>query len=208
MRPRQFSYTPADDATDGFANDVTASAGVALTLAATAAGDGMAHLVIITPSGSVTGNYTLTGTDADGNSQTETLATDTVNAVTSTKYFKTLTSVLAPSGIGSETVDIGWTDDAVSPTWVPDFKQQFFSIGIGLDVSGTISVDVQHTFDDIFDADVAYSSRTWLDHASLAAKTSDADGNYAAGVRGIRLLINSVTAGGTVKVTYIQGSEG
>lgn len=208
MRPQVFSFTPADDDTDGFANDVNSSSGVALTLAATTPGDGMAHLVIITPSGSVTGNYSLTGTDADGNAQTETLATDTVNAVTSAKYFKTLTEVLAPSGIGANTVDIGWTDDAVSPTWIPDYKQNTFSIGIGVDVSGTISADIQHTFDDCFDSSIAYSARSWQDHASLAAVTADASGNYAAPVRGIRILLNSLTATATIKVTLIQGGEG
>jgi len=101
------SYTPADDDTDGFANDVAGTSGVAFVLAATTPADGLGHLVIITPSGSVTGSYIITGTDASGLYQTETLATNTTNAVTSVKYYKTLTSVLAPSGIGAETVDIG-----------------------------------------------------------------------------------------------------
>ena len=47
-----------------------------------------------------------------------------------------------------------------------------------------------------------------MDHSSLAAKTADADGNYAAPVRAIRILINSLTAGATIKVTLIQGSDG
>lgn len=208
MRPHVFSFTPADDDTDGLANDVNSASGVALTLAATSAGDGMAHLIILTPSGSITGNFSLTGTDPDGNAQTETVATDTVNAVTSTKYFKTVTEVLAPSGIGAETIDIGWTDDAVSPTFIPDYKQANFSMGIGCDIVGTISYDIQHSFDDFFDSSVAYSAKTWLDHSSLAAKTADADGNYAAPVRAIRILLNSLSSGATIKVTLIQGSEG
>lgn len=209
MRPQVFSFTPSDDNLTGFLSNAT---GATWTLTTTTPNDGMAHLVIIT-NDSITDHSAktavLTGTDADGNSQTETMALPAGSvATTSTKYFKTLTTVVPSATIGADTMDIGWTDDVVSPTWVPDYKQQTFSVGIGLDISGTINVDVQHTFDDVFDSSVAYSSRTWLDHASLAAKTVDADGNYAAPVRGIRLLINSLTTGATVKVTFIQGSEG
>lgn len=204
MRPVVLSYTPADDDTNGFASAVTGTSGVAFTLdEATTPGDGMAHLVIITPSGSVSGNYTIAGTDAEGRTQSETLATDTVNAVTSVKYYKTLTSVLAPSGIGAETVDIGWTDDIISPMVVTNWRQNPFSISVGVDISGTINYDVQHTFDDIFN--VAASAVSWFDHSSIAAKTADADGNYAFPVRAIRLLLNSLTTGATIELFVLQG---
>jgi hypothetical protein len=105
-----------------------------------------------------------------------------------------------------DTFDIGWTDDVVSPTYIPDFKQSPFNLAIGCDITGTINYDIQHTFDNPFDPNSAYSTWAWFDHASIAAKTADADGNYAAPVRGIRILINSITAGATIEVTYIQGS--
>jgi hypothetical protein len=111
---------PANENTSGFANDVNASSGNPFTLTATSSGDSLAHKVVITPSASVTGDYTITGTDADGRVQTETLATDTTNAVTSVKFYLTLTSVLAPSGIGANTVDIGWADEFASKTIVLD----------------------------------------------------------------------------------------
>lgn len=207
MRVKQFSYTPSDDNLTGFASNVS---GAAFTLTSSGPADGMAHLVIVT-NDSVTDHsgktIALVGTDAQGNAQTETLtAPGSSTTSTSTKYFKTLTSATPSATIGADTFDIGWTDNAISPTFVPDYKQSPFNMGIGLNISGTISVDVQHTFDNPFDSTLAYSARTWLDHSSLAAKTSDADGNYAAPVRGIRLLINSLTSGATVKVTYAQGS--
>src|SRR3990167_1250558 len=193
MRPIKQSYTPADDDTDGFANDVTAASGVAFTLAATTPDDGMGHKVIITPSGSITGDFTITGTDPQGNTLSEVLATDTVNAVTSVNFYKTLTSVLAPSGIGAETVDIGWTDDAVSPLLPLNWRQLDFQVSLAVNLSGTIDYTVQHTLDDIRTVD--FDDLFWLPHSSLVTKTADADGNYVSPVTATRLLINSLTAG-------------
>lgn len=210
MYPIKFSYTPADDDTDGIANDVTALAGVALTLAAAGPGDGLAHLIIITPSGSISGSFTVTGTDADGLAQTEVLASNTTNPVTTTKYYKTVTSVLAAT-LGAETVDIGWTDDAVGPTFPLNWRETDFQVSLGVDISGTIDYTVQHTFDQLHPqvhnvADPAPSTFKWWPHSSLVAKTVDADGNYAFPVTATRLLINSLTAGATLAFYIVQGN--
>lgn len=205
MRQITLSYTPADDDTDGFANDKAGTSGVAFVLDATTVGDGMAHKVIITPSGSVTGNYSLTGTDADDKAQIETLATATTNPVTSAKFYKTLTIVLAPSGIGANTVDIGWTDDAITPTIPVDKNKNPFSIGFGVDISGTIDYTIQHTFADILNPLYPPRDQAWYNHSSVAAKTADADGNYAFNICAVRLLVNSLTAGATVKIELMQG---
>lgn len=204
MRPKQWSFTPGDDSLTGFVSNAT---GATWTLTATTPDDGMAHLVIITNDSATDHSgktALLTGTDANGNPQTETMALPAGSvATTSTKYFKTLTSVVPSATIGVDTMDVGWTDDIVSGTFIPDFKQAPFNMGLGVDISGTISYTVQHTFDDPFSA--TYSDMTWFNHSSLATKTTDADGNYAAPVRGIRVLINSLTSGATLKVTFIQG---
>ena len=203
MRPAIISYTPADDDTDGFANDVNTTAGNPFTLAATSAGDGMAHLVIITPSGSVTGNYTLTGTDADGKAQTETVATSTTNPVTSTKYFLTLTQVLAPAGIGANTVNIGWTDDAISPTYPIDWPSPE-AANIFVDITGTIDFTVQQNFANV----LAGEAGSWNAITALAAKTADTYGQAAIGATAFRLLVNSLTAGATVTIYTDQPVRG
>lgn len=204
MYPIEFSYTPADDDADGFANDVAGTSGVAFVLSATTVGDGLAHKVIITPSGSVSGSYIITGTDADGSAQTETLATNTTSAVTSVRYYATLTSVLAPSGIGANTVDIGWTDVAVGPAFVLNWREENFQVSLGLVITGTISVTVQHCLENLYKGEPT-SDLTWWPHASLVTKTSSADGNYASPVTATRLLINSLTATATVKFQVVQG---
>lgn len=168
--------------TDGYADDVNASAGEAFTLAATEPGDDLAHLVVITPSGSVTGNYTITGTGPEGQAQTETLATDTTNAVTSSKHFATVTEVLAPAGIGAETVDIGWTAESVS-AWTnlinsASRHEAAFNFGFGVTVgTGSPTYTVQHTYD----------GSAVFDHASVASETDAQEGSYTSPVNAIRL---------------------
>lgn len=205
MRPIFYSYTPADNDLNGFASTVGGTAGVAFVQQVYTVGDNLAHLVTIDPSGSVSGNYTLTGTDSDGFSQTETLATDTVNTVTSVKYFLTLTSVLAPSGIGAETVEIGWSDVCIGPTVPLNRLQVDFQVSLGVDISGTINYTVQHCLRDIRAANP--STLTWWPHASLVSKTADTDGNYASPVSATRLLINSSTSGATINFQILQGAS-
>ena len=199
MRPATLSYTPSDDDTDGFANDVNTTSGLSFTLAATSVGDSMAHKVIITPSGSVTGNYSLTGTDENGRAQTETLATDTVNAVTSAKFYLTLTEVLAPSGIGANTVDIGWTDDVVSPAYPLDWPSGA-NANIFIDISGTIDFTVQESFSNIFTTTVP----VWSAISALTSKTADTFGQANPGATAFRILVNSLTAGATIAFTTSQ----
>lgn len=203
MRPFSISYTPADDNTNGFADDVTASAGVALTLAATSAGDSMAHLVILTPSGAVTGNYALTGTDGDNIAQTETVATNGANAVTSTKYFRTLTQVLAPSGIGVRTIDIGWTDDVLSPS-IPIEWRSTATAALYVDVSGTVDFTVSDTIQNIWNFTSPQNSAAWATIASLLTKTADTAGSARLGATAVRILINSLTAGATIRIDVSQ----
>lgn len=213
MRPHVFNLTPADDSLSGY---VASATGATWTLTATTAADNMGHLVIVTNLSATDHSaktIALTGTDPDGFAQTETInmPNSTANAastVTSTRYFRTLTSAVPSETIGTDDMNIGWTDDAVSSTFVPDFKMAPFNVSIGCDISGTINYDIQHTFDNVFDKSGSnpYSGWTWMDHSSLAAKTADADGNYAAPVRGVRILTNSLSSGATIKVTITQGS--
>ena len=214
MHPIKLSYTPAALDADSIAVAGTVgTSGVAFVLNAAfiAAGydfdDGLAHTFTIAPSGSVSGNYSITGTDANDVAQTETLATNTTNTVTSAKYYKTVTSILAPSGIAAETVTIGHTGVSVSPmlplNWRIGLAGEAFATSLALLITGTISVTVQHTFDGLH-GEYA-SALTWWPHSSLVTKTASADGNYAFPITATRLLINSVTAGATVAFFVVQG---
>lgn len=165
--------------TNAFANDVNTTSGLAFTLAATTVSDGLAHKVIVTPSKSVTGNYTITGTNGNDEPQSETLATSTTNAVTSAKYYKSLVSVLAPSGITDATVDIGYTAASASP-W--EFINDVWTtpgMGFGCTVdSGTPTYGVEQQ----------YGDGTAFTHSTVTGETTSQEGSYTYPVRDIRLI--------------------
>lgn len=88
-----------------------------------------------------------------------------------------------------------------SSNWIPlDYVQADFFVGLGLVITGTLSTDVEHTFDNIQDASV---TPTAFKHSTLVNKTASADGNYSFPVRGVRITNNSGT--GTATLTIIQG---
>ena len=215
MRPKSYSYTPTDDDTDGFANDQT---GATCTLAATSVGDGLAHKVIITNNSAVdhsdnSETFALVGTDADGFAQTETLTGPGISTTTtSTKFFKTLTSVTPSITWVTDTYDVGWTDDIVSPTIPLNYRQQGgFQIGVGIDVSGTIDYTLQFCNEELrplSPATVATAPSTlkWWNHEVLTALTADTFSNFTVPVTACRLLINSLTSGATIAMQLNQGN--
>jgi hypothetical protein len=87
--------------------------------------------------------------------------------------------------------------------WIPvDYTQANFGIGFGCVVSGTVTYDVQHTFDNIQDISI---SPTAFTHSTVTGETANQDGNYAFPIRAIRL---NVTAGsGSVTITVLQGRK-
>lgn len=90
----------------------------------------------------------------------------------------------------------GTGSSAVIPV---DPYQNPFQIGIGVVVSGTVNYTIQHTFDDVFNAEV---TPTWFSHPVLVSLAANADGNYAFPMRALKILVNSGT--GTATATIIQ----
>ena len=200
MRPYSKTYTPTPADDNGLATTVGGTSGVAFVQIATTVGtDGLAHLILITPDGSITGNFTITGTDADGDAQTEVLTTNTTNAVTSAKYYATVTSVLAPAGIGSANVIIGWTDVNVSPIYPLDWASTA-QAAITISVTGTINFTVQETLANVLSGVAA----AWSSIAALANKTAITSSVSVAGATAFRVLINSLTSTPTYTIYTSQ----
>ena len=85
--------------------------------------------------------------------------------------------------------------------WIPlDYKQSPFNVGFGIVVDGTITYDIEHTFDDVFDTTV---TPTAFKHATLTAQTTNKDGSYIVPIRAIR--INNTAGTGSTTVTLLQG---
>jgi len=92
---------------------------------------------------------------------------------------------------------------AASEPLVMDRKQNPFNVGFGVVLAGgTPTYTVEHTFDDILGG----VTPTWFPHSSIAAQTTNKDGNYAFPVTAIRLNV-TVWAAGTATLTVLQGSS-
>src|SRR5690606_9224413 len=103
---------------------------------------GLAHRLVFTFAGdddAVT--FTVSGTDADDHPITEDIAGKDSGTTESAKYFKTVTSLTADAETDG-VVDIGWVDEVVTQTYPLNFRSPYPAGLFYLDITGTISVDV------------------------------------------------------------------
>jgi hypothetical protein len=86
--------------------------------------------------------------------------------------------------------------------WYPvDFARNPFNASVSVVVTGTVTYDVEHTFDNVFDTTI---TPTAFKHATLVSQTANGNSNYAFPIRAVRL---NVTAGtGSAALTWMQGS--
>ena len=85
--------------------------------------------------------------------------------------------------------------------WIPlDYKQAPFNVSMGCVVSGTITYDIEHTFDDVFDSSI---TPTAFQHSTVVGQSANANSNYAFPVRAVRITISAGT--GSATLTLLQG---
>lgn len=199
--PHKQTFTLAAANLTGHASNVT---GAVWAIATGSAGDGVAHHVTIR-NDSITNHsaksITLTGLDANGRAITETLAAPNTSAtVTSTKAFKTLLTATPSATIGADTFDIGWAATGHTPYIDLNPRMIPFAASVAVYlVSGAANFDVQHTYEEAPTEDSVVFGQT-----ALAAKTASVDGSFTAPVTGVRLDINSHTAG-VLTFVVLQG---
>ncbi len=176
-----------------------------LTITGAFATDGVATLdfarqVGIASSGNLSGvNFTVYGTDPDGNSINETLAGPNNNTVETTAYFKTVTRVAVNGAVGTN-VTVGTVDEASTKTIVFNAYDEVATT-ISVDVTGTISFTVQETFDYVLANGSA--STNWVNISALASKTADTTSTSSRGATAIRLIVNSYTDTAELQMTVI-----
>lgn len=216
MRPKYWDFDPANASLTGFLSNAT---GATWTLSATSSGDSLAHQVSIRNDSATDHSAKtaiLTGTDADGDAQTETVSLPAGSAtVESTKYFLTLTTVVPSATIGADTMDIGWVDEFASKTIPLDFYREIPPL-VSLNVTGTISLEVQLTNSDVLLKgkvdDIPAANRftdqesfLWIDDDVLAAVTADSHGKISDWpVKAMRLIANSYTDTAEVQMGLTQ----
>lgn len=76
------------------------------------------------------------------------------------------------------------------------------NIGLGVDITGVATVDVEYTFDDVFDENFNPATATWFQHPTLQNVTADADGNFAFPPTGVRL--NQTAGVGSAILNLVQ----
>ena len=196
---KQTILTPQSD-DDGFAQSQSPAAGgtQSLTLNGVLAGTSLnqGHLITVTSGGNDTGRtFVVTGTDYRGVTITNSFAGASGGVASSTKYFKTVTSVTI-DGNSAGTVKVGVNGASASGWVLLDHFKNPFAISLAVDISGTTTYTVQHTFDDLqLLTDI--SSVKVFSHVEMAAKTADGDGNYAFPCTATRVIITSYTSGTT-----------
>ena len=194
MNPKTITCTPTAVDADGISASQTPGAGAILINGALASGGavtlGAAQLLRLTSGGNDSGiTFTFTGTDADGNAISETVAGTNVSNSDTTKHFKTLTGI-SKSGASAGTIVVGNLIDSVSPRLAIDTAKLPISIGIGCVISGTITYDLEQTYQD-----GVQSAGTWFNHGSIAAKSADADGSLLFPAVALRLHVTASTSG-------------
>jgi len=145
----------------------------------------------------------VTGT-AKGQTVTETLTLPNASTVTSTKYFDVITDVTTTQNDAGNT-KLGTNQIEVSE-WVNlNLERQETNVGLSVNLSGTINMDVEFTLS-TSDLNMTQSIalEATFDHDSLAALTASQADNIVIPVLAIRMRTNSFTSGATSDLFFSQ----
>jgi hypothetical protein len=155
-------------------------------------------------------DWTVTGTDADGNAHSETFDGANAGAATSTGHFKTVTDVSADGATaGNVTAGVVASNGAVTKTIRVNSDQvSSFKLSLSVEyVSATATCTVQHSPDWPESSDFTtngYSNNAnWYSTDGLTAITATDEGNIAFSEQCVRLNVTSYTSG-SVKLTVGQ----
>jgi hypothetical protein len=209
MRPKSFTLTPQSDDDGICASQTPAAGGVqSLTIAGALASGGAVifnypHRIEITSAGDDTSKtFIVTGTDAQGLALTESVTGASGAAATTTKYFKTVSSVTV-SGNTAGAVKVGVLGKATTPWWPTCWMAQEANVGVITEVSGTINYDVHYTnipLNGVSPHDIS----PVVTPTAMDDKTAAINSSVSVPITAIRAISNSGT--GTLIVHFIQNA--
>ena len=147
--------------------------------------------------------FTITGySDVDKhNLITDTITGINASTVQSTKYFYYITTIAVDAAVGTN-VEGGAVDEAITAAIPINWRGGITSVNI--DITGTIDITVQQTFDDI--QDINNLDFTWQDSPSsrLQNATASTNDSYDGLPTALRAKINSYSAGAEIQLTIVQ----
>jgi hypothetical protein len=209
-RPTRVTLAPTATDANGISLSQTPAAGgvQSLTITGALASGGSVtfstpqHVTITSAGVDTARTFTVTGTDRDGLAMTEDITGPSTSVTLGIKNFATVTGITVDDDTaGAITAGV---DGLCESRWFSlDHYTNEFNVGFGVDVTGTITFTVQHTYDDIFVSDFDEITATAYDHTSVAAKSADTDGSYATPITAMRVEVTA-SASGTAAVTIIQ----
>lgn len=144
--------------------------------------------------------FTVTGTDQDGQSITETITGVTTTAVNSVNFYNTITNIAADSAVGSN-VFVGPISEIITPTLPLNWRNNYPAVFVVSGLTGTCQYDIEETIS-IFDVSTAPSALLW----SLAQsnKTADLNGELLRYSTGVRLRWDSYSSGAELQFSVRQ----
>lgn len=195
------TYTPSNVSTTGYVN---LGSGASFTLAATSAGDGLAHQISLTTVTDQSGKtITVVGTDKDGLSLTEAVTGPNNTTTYSTGYFKTVTSITPSATLGASTLSAGWRAAFVTPT-IP-MNRYRSEATVRVVVTGTITYTMRQTLSNIRtrvdDGAFDFSNSTDTD---LVAATATQISTFDKPVTGVDFLVSSYSNGAALRLYIVQ----
>lgn len=200
MRPIKFGpFAPVTALTTALNAQGFNSTGAAVAPTTTSTSDGLAHQVTLTApvQSTLAGvTFTIIGTDADNNAQTETGLTGPASGatVTSTKYYKTVATLMPSATMGALTVAVGIAAPSLSSSLVLS-ENLVAAANLTITVTGTVNITVNDTIGNVWD--IAPSTLPWSAISALTSKTATTDGAARAAATAVQILTNSVTNGAT-----------
>lgn len=206
MRPKEIDIDPIDVDADGLAAAQAVAAAGNLTLNGALIVGGVftgdfARQISITSDGADNGRtFTLTGTDADGKTQTEDVTGPNTATVESAKYFKTITSIAVDDACAGN-ISSGTVDEFVTNT-IPINSYNSDPATVVIEgITGTIDVSVDETFSRLQYTDTI----NWFaGPAALTTITADAVDDMSNHASGVRLKCNSYSSGAELKMIIRQ----
>lgn len=205
MRIEKVTIAPAAADDDLVAVSQTPLAAGPLTLTGTEL-DYARVLVMTTSAADQAKTLVFVGTDADGNSITETVNLPNASTGVTTKLYKTVTSItVSAATIGTVKVGtVGTTLSAVSKTYPQEYLNSTPPT-VSVVVSGTINFSVLECFDDILEDGTA--SATFIAPTALSAKNASTTAPATRGVTGLRVQVNSYSSDATLVVNIVPASN-
>jgi hypothetical protein len=211
MRPVKIgTLTPSDTSTVWFNPASLTSTGAAVAPLQTSTLDNLAHIVTLTAPVQATLAgiaFTVVGTDAAGNSQTEVIAAGPASGATvnSTQFFLTVETIQPSATMGTKVLAVGLLAEAIG-YWV-NLENTMSAPMVMVNVTGTINYTVLQTPANIFDEVGTVYTDLGVAIPNMSAVTAQVLANGGESCRAIMLRINSFTAGATI-TAHINNSGG